>query len=159
MYLKELVGKLAIRTSEPLESTPYPEFEKLIQSFGIDVGFRFGSEKAKYMDEPVKIVNVKEQQVAIEYHGKRQLLERRYIDEHWADYEKFLNPEKEEDLIEGTALELMAAAKPLKRLISKLYNPDTKIVVTGHRIQVFMKPLSELITDEEKEDEMGEENE
>ena len=48
------------------------------------------------MDEPVKIVAVEESQVVIERDGKRELLERKYVDEHWTDYERLLHPEEEE---------------------------------------------------------------
>ena len=53
-------------------------------------------DREKYMDEPVRILAVEGTQVVIEEDGKRKLLERRYIDERWTDYERLLHPEEEE---------------------------------------------------------------
>lgn len=71
MYLKDMVGKLAIRTAEAFNPEPFPQVH-------LDFGFPVFSPKPgstrKYMDEPVKIINVKEDQVVIEEHGERKLL-------------------------------------------------------------------------------------
>lgn len=65
MYLKDMVGKLAIRTAEAFNPEPFPPVH-------LDFGFPVFSPKPgstrKYMDEPVKIINVKEDQVVIEEH-------------------------------------------------------------------------------------------
>ena len=63
MYLKDMVGKLAIRTAEAFNPEPFPPVH-------LDFSFPVFSPKPgstrKYMDEPVKIINVKEDQVVIE---------------------------------------------------------------------------------------------
>lgn len=61
MRLKDLVGKMAIRTAEPFSIVP----SSGVVGFGLHgepMVFRFNQ---KYMDEPVKIVNVKEDQVVV----------------------------------------------------------------------------------------------
>lgn len=108
------------------------------------------------MDEPVKIINVKEDQVVIEEHGERKLLERRYIDNHWVDYDKFLHPEKEEqEKLDDMAKEIKAAAEPLRRFLEKYYDPTVEVVVdTG----VVTVKRGEYMTIFQKE-EVPEENE
>lgn len=89
------------------------------------------------MDEPVKIVNVKEDQVVVECNGKRELLERRFIDTHWTDYEKLLHPEKEEqEKTEAMAKEIKAAVEPLRRFLEKYYDPMVKVTVETDRVVV-----------------------
>lgn len=153
MYLKDMVGKLAIRTAEAFNPEPFPPVR-------LDFGFPVFSPKPgstrKYMDEPVKIINVKEDQVVIEEHGERKLLERRYIDNHWVDYDKFLHPEKEEqEKLEDMAKEIKAAAEPLRRFLEKYYDPTVEVVVdTG----VVTVKRGEYMTIFQKE-EVPEENE
>lgn len=93
MNLRDLVGKTAIRTAEAFNPEPFPPVHFV---FGFPVLSPKPGSTRKYMDEPVKIINVKEDQVVIEEHGERKLLKRRFIDNHWVDYDKFLHPEKEE---------------------------------------------------------------
>ena len=71
MRLKDLVGKMAIRTAEPFSTEPPSGIVTGFGLFGKPTVFRFNQ---KYMDEPVKIVNVKEDQVVIE--DKRKGYER-----------------------------------------------------------------------------------
>lgn len=85
MNLRNLVGKTAIRTAEAFNPEPFPPVHFV---FGFPVNSPKPGSTRKYMDEPVKIINVKEDQVVIEEHGERKLLERRYIDNHWIDYDK-----------------------------------------------------------------------
>lgn len=133
MRLKDLVGKMAIRTAEPFSIVP----PSGVVSFGLNgepMVFRFNQ---KYMDEPVKIVNVKEDQVVVECNGKRELLERRFIDTHWTDYEKLLHPEKEEqEKLECMVKEIKAAAEPLRRFLEKYYDPMVKVTVETDRVVV-----------------------
>lgn len=153
MYLKDMVGKLAIRTAEAFNPEPFTPVH-------LDFSFPVFSPKPgstrKYMDEPVKIINVKEDQVVIEEHGERKLLERRYIDNHWVDYDKFLHPEKEEqEKLEDMAKEIKEAAEPLRRFLEKYYDPTVEVVVdTG----VVTVKRGEYMTIFQKE-EVPEENE
>ena len=111
MNLRYLVGKTAIRTAEAFNPEPFPPVH-FVFDFPV-LSPKPGSTR-KYMDEPVKIINVKEDQVAIEEHGERKLLERRYIDNHWIDYDKFLHREKEEKVkSEKLMMEFEVATKPL----------------------------------------------
>ena len=85
----------------------------------------------------MKIVNVKEDQVVIEDNGERKLLERKFIDEHWTDYDKFLHPEKEEqEKLENMVKEIKAAAEPLRRFLEKYYDPMVKVTVEADRVIV-----------------------
>lgn len=133
MRLKNLVGKMAIRTAEPFNLEPPTGV------VGFDLCFKpmvFSFNK-RYMDAPVKIVNVKEDQVVIEDNGERRLLERKFIDEHWADYEKLLHPEKEEqEKTEAMVKEIKAAAEPLRRFLEKYYDPMVKVIVETDRVVV-----------------------
>ena len=135
MKLKDLVGKMAIRTAETIGGT------NTCPPFGFDFTqplfpFEAGSPR-EYMDKPVKIINVKENQVVVEDKGVRKLLERKYIDGHWAEYEKLLHPEKEEqEKTEEMAKELRAAAEPLRKFLKKYYDPAVKVVVETERIVV-----------------------
>lgn len=135
MKLKDLVGKMAIRTAETIGGT------NVCPPFGFDFTqplFPFEAvPPRKYMDKPVKIINVKEDQVVVEDNGVRKLLERKYIDGHWADYEKLLHPEKEEqEKTEEMAKELRSAAEPLRKFLKKYYDPAVKVVVEAERIMV-----------------------
>lgn len=135
MRLKNLVGKMAIRTAEAIGETntcvPF--------SFGFTqplFPFEAGSPR-KYMDKPVKIINVTEDQVVVEDDGVRKLLERKYIDGHWVDYEKLLHPEKEEqEKTEAMVKEIKAAAEPLRGFLEKYYDPMVKVTVEADRVVV-----------------------
>ena len=134
MRFKDLVGKMAIRTAEPFSTEPPSGIVTGFGLFGKPTVFRFNQ---KYMDEPVKIVNVKEDQVVIEDNGERKLLERKFIDEHWTDYDKFLHPEKEEqEKLENMVKEIKAAAEPLRRFLEKYYDPMVKVTVEADRVVV-----------------------
>lgn len=134
MRLKDLVGKMAIRTAEPFSTEPTLGIVTSFNLFGKPTVFRFNQ---KYMDEPVKIVNVKEDQVVIEDNGERKLLERKFIDKHWTDYDKFLYPEKEEqEKLENMVKEIKAAAEPLRRFLEKYYDPMVKVTVEADRVVV-----------------------
>lgn len=134
MRLKDLVGKMAIRTAEPFSFEPPSGIVASFSLFGKPTVFRFNQ---KYMDEPVKIVNVKEDQVVIEDNGERKLLERKFIDEHWTDYDKFLHPEKEgQEKLENMVKEIKAAAEPLRRFLEKYYDPMVKVTVEADRVVV-----------------------
>lgn len=135
MRLKNLVGKMAIRTAEAIGGT------NTCAPFGFCFTqplfpFEAGSPR-KYMDKPVKIINVTEDQVVIEDNGERKLLERKFIDEHWTDYDKFLHPEKEEqEKLENMVKEIKAAAEPLRRFLEKYYDPMVKVTVEADRVIV-----------------------
>lgn len=93
MNLRDLVGRMAIRTDKVREVMPW-EMERAFRlDFMVPVPI---FDREKYMDEPVRILAVEGTQVVIEEDGKRKLLERRYIDERWTDYERLLHPEEEE---------------------------------------------------------------
>lgn len=149
MYLKDLVGKMAIRTAKPKEILPLG----LHQAFSIDV-LPIRTTFCEYMDYPVKIINVKEDQVVIEDHGERKLLERKFVDEHWTDYEKFLHPEKEEqEKQEDMVKEIKAAAEPLRRFLEKYYDPMVKVTVETDRVVVERGELQTIFQEEEKTEE------
>lgn len=149
MYLKDLVGKMAIRTAKPKEILPWG----LHQAFSIDV-LPIRTTFCEYMDYPVKIINVKEDQVVIEDHGERKLLERKFVDEHWTDYEKFLHPEKEEqEKQEDMVKEIKAAAEPLRRFLEKYYDPMVKVTVETDRVVVERGELQTIFQEEEKTEE------
>lgn len=144
MRLKNLVGKMAIRTAETIGETntcvPF--------SFGVIqplFPFEAGSPR-KYMDKPVKIVAVEESQVVIERDGKRELLERKYVDEHWTDYERLLHPEEEEkEKAEKLMKEFEVAAEPIKRFLAEHYDPMCTAVISMDNIQIFRGELGEPI--------------
>lgn len=147
MRLKNLVGKMAIRTAETIGETntcvPF--------SFGFTqplFPFEAGSTR-KYMDKPVKIVAVEESQVVIERDGKRELLERKYVDEHWTDYERLLHPEEEE---KEKAEKLIANAKReveeslIKSLEQNLKENLAKDTIERMNIPEVLKKLSSMGT-------------
>lgn len=69
MNLRDLVGRMAIRTDKVREVMPW-EMER---AFRLDfmVPVPIFDDRERYMDEPVKIVAVEESQVVIERDGKR----------------------------------------------------------------------------------------
>ena len=145
MNLRDLVGKTAIRTAKSDVVFPW----ELHQSFFVQVkpyGTLCHSDKEKYMNHPVKIIAVKEEQVVIEEHGERKLLERRFIDNHWVDYDKFLHPEKEEkEKAEKLMKEFEAAAEPIKHFLAEHYDPMCTAVIHMDNIQIFRGELGEPI--------------
>lgn len=144
MRLKNLVGKMAIRTAETIgeTNTCVPFSFGFIQPL---FPFEDGSPR-KYMDKPVKIVAVEESQVVIERDGKRELLERKYVDEHWTDYERLLHPEEEEkEKAEKLMKEFEVAAEPIKRFLAEHYDPMCTAVISMDNIQIFRGELGEPI--------------
>lgn len=73
MNLRDLVGRMAIRTDKVREVMPW-EMERAFRlDFMVPVPI---FDREKYMDEPVRILAVEGTQVVIEEDGKRKLLER-----------------------------------------------------------------------------------
>lgn len=143
MRLKDLVGKMAIRTAEPFSFEPSTGIISGFGLFGEPKVFRYAQ---KYMDVPVKIISVKENQVAIEDQGVRKLLERKFIDEHWTDYERLLHPEEEEkEKAEKLMKEFEVAAEPIKRFLAEHYDPMCTAVISMDNIQIFRGELGEPI--------------
>jgi hypothetical protein len=102
----------------------------------------------QYMDTPVKIVSVKEEQVVVENtkDGRRKLLERKYMDDHWTDYERLLNPEEEEkEKAEKLMKEFEVAAEPIKHFLAEHYDPMCTAVISMDNIQIFRGELGEPI--------------
>lgn len=153
MNLRDLVGKLAIRTARPDVTV---DLHDLMNPLRIGA-FCAGSEpwrKAngydeQYMDTPVKIVSVKEEQVVVENtkDGRRKLLERKYMDDHWTDYERLLNPEEEE---KEKAEKLIANAKReveeslIKSLEQNLKENLAKDTIERMNIPEVLKKLSSI---------------
>lgn len=145
MNLRDLVGKMAIRTAKSDVVFPW----ELPESLFVQVkphGTSCHSDKEKYMNHPVKIIAVKEEQVVIEEHGERKLLERRFIDNHWVDYDKFLHPEEEEkEKAEKLMKEFEVAAEPIKHFLAEHYDPMCTAVIHMDNIQIFRGELGEPI--------------
>lgn len=127
MNLRDLVGRMAIRTDKVREVMPW-EMERAFRlDFMVPVPI---FDREKYMDEPVRILAVEGTQVVIEEDGKRKLLERRYIDEHWTDYERLLHPEEEEkEKAEKLMKEFEVAAEPIKHFLAEHYDPMCTAVI------------------------------
>ena len=118
MELKDLVGKMAIRTQKARGFAPWETDRAIRLDFMVPVPIF--DDRERYMDEPVKIVAVEESQVVIERDGKRELLERKYVDEHWTDYERLLHPEEEEkEKAEKLMKEFEVAAEPINCSLRK----------------------------------------
>lgn len=143
MNLRDLVGRMAIRTDKVREVMPW-EMERAFRlDFMVPVPI---FDREKYMDEPVRILAVEGTQVVIEEDGKRKLLERRYIDEHWTDYERLLHPEEEEkEKAEKLMKEFEVAAEPIKRFLAEHYDPMCTAVISMDNIQIFRGELGEPI--------------
>lgn len=145
MNLRDLVGKMAIRTAKSDVVFPW----ELPESLFVQVKphrTSCHSDKEKYMNHPVKIIAVKEEQVVIEEHGERKLLERRFIDNHWVDYDKFLHPEEEEkEKAEKLMKEFEVAAEPIKHFLAEHYDPMCTAVISMDNIQIFRGELGEPI--------------
>ena len=78
--------------------------------------------------------------------GKRKLLERRYIDERWTDYERLLHPEEEEkEKAEKLMKEFEVAAEPIKHFLAEHYDPMCTAVISMDNIQIFRGELGEPI--------------
>lgn len=143
MNLRDLVGRMAIRTDKVREVMPW-EMERAFRlDFMVPVPI---FDREKYMDEPVRILAVEGTQVVIEEDGKRKLLERRYIDERWTDYERLLHPEEEEkEKAEKLMKEFEVAAEPIKRFLAEHYDPMCTAVISMDNIQIFKGELGEPI--------------
>ena len=143
MNLRDLVGRMAIRTDKVREVMPW-EMERAFRlDFMVPVPI---FDREKYMDEPVRILAVEGTQVVIEEDGKRELLERRYIDERWTDYERLLHPEEEEkEKAEKLMKEFEVAAEPIKRFLAEHYDPMCTAVISMDNIQIFRGELGEQI--------------
>lgn len=144
MELKDLVGKMAIRTQKARGFAPWETNRAIRLDFMVPVPIF--DDRERYMDEPVKIVAVEESQVVIERDGKRELLERKYVDEHWTDYERLLHPEEEEkEKAEKLMKEFEVAAEPIKRFLAEHYDPMCTAVISMDNIQIFRGELGEPI--------------
>lgn len=143
MNLRDLVGRMAIRTDKVREVMPW-EMERAFRlDFMVPVPI---FDREKYMDEPVRILAVEGTQVVIEEDGKRKLLERRYIDERWTDYERLLHPEEEEkEKAEKLMKEFEVAAEPIKRFLAEHYDPMCTAAISMDNIQIFRGELGEPI--------------
>ena len=143
MNLRDLVGRMAIRTDKVREVMPW-EMERAFRlDFMVPVPI---FDREKYMDEPVRILAVEGTQVVIEEDGKRKRLERRYIDERWTDYERLLHPEEEEkEKAEKLMKEFEVAAEPIKRFLAEYYDPMCTAVISMDNIQIFRGELGEPI--------------
>lgn len=143
MNLRDLVGRMAIRTDKVREVMPW-EMERAFRlDFMVPVPI---FDREKYMDEPVRILAVEGTQVVIEEDGKRKLLERRYIDERRTDYERLLHPEEEEkEKAEKLMKEFEVAAEPIKRFLAEHYDPMCTAVISMDNIQIFRGELGEQI--------------
>lgn len=144
MNLRDLVGRMAIRTDKVREVMPW-EMER---AFHLDFMVPVPTfDREKYMDEPVRILAVEGSQVVIEKDGKRKLLERRYIDERWTDYERLLHPEEEE---KEKAEKLIANAKReveeslIKSLEQNLKENLAKDTIERMNIPEVLKKLSSI---------------
>lgn len=144
MNLRDLVGRMAIRTDKVREAMPW-EMERVFRlDFMVPVPI---FDREKYMDEPVRILAVEGTQVVIEEDGKRKLLERRYIDERWTDYERLLHPEEEE---KEKAEKLIANAKReveeslIKSLEQNLKENLAKDTIERMNIPEVLKKLSNI---------------
>lgn len=143
MNLRDLVGRMAIRTDKVREVMPWEMEGAFRLDFMVPVPI---FDREKYMDEPVRILAVEGTQVVIEEDGKRKLLERRYIDERWTDYERLLHPEEEEkEKAEKLMKEFEVAAEPIKRFLAEHYDPMCTAVISMDNIQIFRGELGEPI--------------
>lgn len=144
MNLRDLVGRMAIRTDKVREVMPW-EMERAFRlDFMVPVPI---FDREKYMDEPVRILAVEGTQVVIEEDGKRKLLERRYIDERWTDYERLLHPEEElgkkvEKLIANAKREVEESL--IKSLEQNLKENLAKDTIERMNIPEALKKLSSI---------------
>lgn len=144
MNLRDLVGRMAIRTDKVREVMPW-EMERAFRlDFMVPVPI---FDREKYMDEPVRILAVEGTQVVIEEDGKRKLLERRYIDERWTDYESLLHPEEElgkkvEKLIANAKREVEESL--IKSLEQNLKENLAKDTIERMNIPEVLKKLSSI---------------
>ena len=144
MNLRDLVGRMAIRTDKVREVMPW-EMERAFRlDFMVPVPIFY---REKYMDEPVRILAVEGTQVVIEEDGKRKLLERRYIDERWTDYERLLHPEEElgkkvEKLIANAKREVEESL--IKSLEQNLKENLAKDTIERMNIPEVLKKLSSI---------------
>ena len=153
MNLRDLVGKLAIRTARPDVTVDLHDLMNPLRIGAFCVGSepwrKANGYDEQYMDTPVKIVSVKEEQVVVENtkDGRRKLLERKYMDDHWTDYERLLNPEEEE---KEKAEKLIANAKReveeslIKSLEQNLKENLAKDTIERMNIPEVLKKLSSI---------------
>lgn len=145
MELKDLVGKMAIRTQKARGFAPWETDRAIRLDFMVPVPIF--DDRERYMDEPVKIVAVEESQVVIERDGKRELLERKYVDEHWTDYERLLYLEEElgkkvEKLIANAKREVEESL--IKSLEQNLKENLAKDTIERMNIPEVLKKLSSI---------------
>lgn len=145
MELKDLVGKMAIRTQKARGFAPWETDRAIRLDFMVPVPIF--DDRERYMDEPVKIVAVEESQVVIERDGKRELLERKYVDEHWTDYERLLHLEEElgkkvEKLIANAKREVEESL--IKSLEQNLKENLAKDTIERMNIPEVLKKLSSI---------------
>ena len=131
MNLRDLVGRMAIRTDKVREVMPW-EMERAFRlDFMVPVPI---FDREKYMDEPVRILAVEGTQVVID------------IDERWTDYERLLHPEEEEkEKAEKLMKEFEVAAEPIKHFLAEHYDPMCTAVISTDNIQIFRGELGEPI--------------
>lgn len=153
MKLKDLVGKMAIRTKavRTTEKRILGDSMDLL-SYGFNVSpYNPADEDIRYMNIPIKVIAVEEELVAIEDHGVNKLLERKYIDEYWTDYNKLMYPEEEISVKSNSMIkEIKEAAAPLRKLLEKYYDPMVKVVVDTERVEL-QTLFSETIRENEEQ--------
>lgn len=141
MKLRDLVGKTAIRTEKVRGLMPL-DTERAFCRDVMAIGVSIFDDREKYMDKPVRILVVEGSQVVIEEDGKRKLLERKYIDDCWTDYERLIHPEEEEkEKAEKLMEEFEVAAEPIKHFLAEHYDPMCTAVISMDNIQIFRGEL------------------
>lgn len=143
MQLRDLVGKTAIRTEKVRGLMPL-DMERAFCIDAMKIEVSIFNDREKYMDKPVRILAVEGSQVVIEEDEKRKLLERKYIDDCWTDYERLLHPEEEEEeKAEKLMEEFEVAAEPIKHFLAENYDPMCTAVISMDNIQIFRGELGE----------------
>lgn len=141
MKLKDLVGKMAIRTEKVCELIPL-DMERVFRRSIMTIRVPIVDDREKYMDKPVRIMAVEGSQVVIEEDGERKLLERKYIDDCWTDYERLLHPEEEEkEKTEKLMKEFEEASEPIKHFLAEHYDQMCTAVISMDNIQIFRGEL------------------
>ena len=136
---------MAIRTQKARGFAPWETDRAIRLDFMVPVPIF--DDRERYMDETVKIVAVEESQVVIERDGKRELLERKYVDEHWTDYERLLHLEEElgkkvEKLIANAKREVEESL--IKSLEQNLKENLAKDTIERMNIPGVLKKLSSI---------------
>lgn len=115
MNLRDLVGRMAIRTDKVREVMPW-EMERAFRlDFMVPVPI---FDREKYMDEPVRILAVEGTQVVIE---------------------------EEKEKAEKLMKEFEVAAEPIKHFLAEHYDPMCTAVISMDNIQIFRGELGEPI--------------